>query len=165
VCVCVFVGCLFSKPVRVCLWTFARVKVVRQDKLYLAFLAISCAGFSSLAAREFITLGSRDRRTATTAMKECATMLDVHKADKDATAEKDGKAVAVVATKGGKKGKKRASGGGSGEKIGADFWKELSYLIKVAMPTPYGRFSQLLAAQFALLVRSKRLNVVSPFGP
>lgn len=50
--------------------TLTRVKVVRQDKLYLAFLAISCAGFSSLAARELVTLGSRDRRTATTAVKE-----------------------------------------------------------------------------------------------
>ena len=134
------------------------VRVVQQDKLYLAFLAVSCAGFSSVAARELITLGSRDRRTATTAMKECATLLDVQKADKGEGKE-DVKDSGGGGGKG-KRGKKKGRGDGTGkEKIGADFWKELSYLVKVAMPTPYGRFSQLLAAQFALLVMRTLLTV------
>jgi hypothetical protein len=62
--------------------TLARVKVVRQDKLYLAFLAVSCAGFSSLAARELVALqASREQtRKATSYVKECATMLDLQKA-------------------------------------------------------------------------------------
>ena len=54
----------------------------------------------------------------------------------------------------------RASrGGGRSDKVGADFWKELSYLVKVAMPNPYCRFSQLLAAQFTLLVMRTLLTV------
>ena len=73
------------------------MKVVSQDRLYLAFLAISCAGFSSLAAREFVALGSRDRRSASTAIKECATMLDLRDADakeKEAPAEGSAKSAA-----------------------------------------------------------------------
>ena len=53
------------------LGTLAGVKVVRQDKLYLAFLAVSCAGFSSLAARELVALqASREQtRKATSYIK------------------------------------------------------------------------------------------------
>ena len=49
--------------------------------MYLAFLAVSCVGFSSLAAREFIALGTKDRMSAVSAIKESLTMLDLHKAE------------------------------------------------------------------------------------
>jgi ABC-type uncharacterized transport system fused permease/ATPase subunit len=126
--------------------------------MYLAFLAVSCAGFSSLAARDFVALGTSDRRFAATAIKECATMLDLHKAGEKKEGDKDASESSAVAAKGKNKGK-RSRGGGRGDKVGADFWKELSYLVKVAMPTPHCRFSQLLAAQFALLVMRTLLTV------
>ena len=126
--------------------------------MYLAFLAVSCAGFSSLAARDFVALGTSDRRFAATAIKECATMLDLHKAGEKKEGDKDASESSAVAAKGKNKGK-RSRGGGRGDKVGADFWKELSYLVKVAMPTPHCRFSQLLAAQFTLLVMRTLLTV------
>ena len=130
--------------------------MVRQDKLYLAFLAVSCAGFTTLAARDFVALGTNDRRLAGTAIKEVSTMLELNKAaekekDKDgAGAEKPGSSK--------RRGRDLKRGGGS-QKIGADFWKELSYLVKVACPTPHCRFAQLLAAQFSLLVMRTLLTV------
>ena len=57
------------------------MRVVSQDRMYLAFLAVSCVGFSSLAAREFIALGTKDRMSAVSAIKESLTMLDLHKAE------------------------------------------------------------------------------------
>ena len=133
------------------------VKVVKQDKMYLAFLAVSCAGFSSLAARDFVALGT-SRRFAATAIKECATMLDLHNAGEKNEGDKNASGSSAVAVKSKKKGK-RSRGGGRSDKVGADFWKELSYLVKVAMPNPYCRFSQLLAAQFTLLVMRTLLTV------
>lgn len=163
-----------------------------QDRLYLAFLAISCAGFSSLAAREFVALGSRDRRSASTAIKECATMLDLRDADakeKEAPAEGSAKSAAESSSASGasstsktasstttstssqpaksrsgarKKGKGRSaslSGGRDSEKVGAEFWDELGYLVKIAAPSPFCYFSQLLAAQFSLLVMRTLLTV------
>ena len=130
--------------------------MVRQDKLYLAFLAVSCAGFTTLAARDFVALGTNDRRLAGTAIKEVSTMLELNKAaekekDKDGSgAEKPGSSK--------RRGRDLKRGGGS-QKIGADFWKELSYLVKVACPTPHCRFAQLLAAQFSLLVMRTLLTV------
>jgi len=166
---------------------------VSQDRLYLAFLAISCAGFSSLAAREFVALGSRDRRSASTAIKECATMLDLRDADakeKEAPAEGIAKSAAESSSASGasstsktasstttstssqpaksrsgasrKKGKGRSasrSGGRDSEKVGAEFWDELGYLVKIAAPSPFCYFSQLLAAQFSLLVMRTLLTV------
>ena len=108
------------------------VKVVKQDKMYLAFLAVSCAGFSSLAARDFVALGT-SRRFAATAIKECATMLDLHNAGEKKEGDKNASGSSAVAVKSKKKGK-RSRGGGRSDKVGADFWKELSYLVKVAMP-------------------------------
>ena len=66
--------------------------------------------------------------------------------------------------RGGKKGgrgktAREGSGGGKKEKIGKDFWNELSYLVKVAAPTPTCHFSQLLVGQFALLVMRTLLTV------
>ena len=125
--------------------------------MYLAFLAVSCAGFSSLAARDFVALGT-SRRFAATAIKECATMLDLHNAGEKKEGDKNASGSSAVAVKSKKKGK-RSRGGGRSDKVGADFWKELSYLVKVAMPNPYCRFSQLLAAQFTLLVMRTLLTV------
>jgi ABC-type uncharacterized transport system fused permease/ATPase subunit len=132
--------------------------VVRQDKLYLAFLAVSCAGFTTLAARDFVALGTNDRRLAGTAIKEVSTMLELNKA---AEKEKDKDGAGAGAEKPGsskRRGRDLKRGGGS-QKIGADFWKELSYLVKVACPTPHCRFAQLLAAQFSLLVMRTLLTV------
>ena len=169
------------------------MKVVSQDRLYLAFLAISCAGFSSLAAREFVALGSRDRRSASTAIKECATMLDLRDADakeKEAPAEGSAKSAAESSSASGasstsktassttttstssqpaksrsgarKKGGGRSASLGGGrdkERVGAEFWDELGYLVKIAAPSPFCYFSQLLAAQFSLLVMRTLLTV------
>lgn len=85
-------------------------------------------------------------------------MLDLHKAGEKMEGDKDASESSAVAAKGKNKGK-RSRGGGRGDKVGADFWKELSYLVKVAMPTPHCRFSQLLAAQFTLLVMRTLLTV------
>lgn len=85
-------------------------------------------------------------------------MLDLHKAGEKKEGDKDASESSAVAAKGKNKGK-RSPGGGRGDKVGADFWKELSYLVKVAMPTPHCRFSQLLAAQFTLLVMRTLLTV------
>ena len=98
--------------------------------MYLAFLAVSCAGFSSLAARDFVALGT-SRRFAATAIKECATMLDLHNAGEKKEGDKNASGSSAVAVKSKKKGK-RSRGGGRSDKVGADFWKELSYLVKVA---------------------------------
>jgi len=170
--------------------------VVSQDRLYLAFLAISCAGFSSLAAREFVALGSRDRRSASTAIKECATMLDLRDADakekETPSSEDSAVTTAESASAAGAsstsetasstttssepaKGVRRPSGakknggrrsdatalGGrrAKEKVGAEFWDELAYLVKIAAPGPFCYFSQLLAAQFSLLVMRTLLTV------
>ena len=167
-----------------------------QDRLYLAFLAISCAGFSSLAAREFVALGSRDRRSASTAIKECATMLDLRDADakdKDTPSSEDSAvttsesasaagasstsetASSTTTSSEPAKGVRRPSGakknGGrrsdatalrgrrAKEKVGAEFWDELAYLVKIAAPGPFCYFSQLLAAQFSLLVMRTLLTV------
>ena len=167
-----------------------------QDRLYLAFLAISCAGFSSLAAREFVALGSRDRRSASTAIKECATMLDLRDADakekETPSSEDSAVTTAESASAAGAsstsetasstttssepaKGVRRPSGakknggrrsdatalGGrrAKEKVGAEFWDELAYLVKIAAPGPFCYFSQLLAAQFSLLVMRTLLTV------
>ena len=170
--------------------------MVSQDRLYLAFLAISCAGFSSLAAREFVALGSRDRRSASTAIKECATMLDLRDADakdKDTPSSEDSAvttsesasaagasstsetASSTTTSSEPAKGVRRPSGakknGGrrsdatalrgrrAKEKVGAEFWDELAYLVKIAAPGPFCYFSQLLAAQFSLLVMRTLLTV------
>ena len=170
--------------------------MVSQDRLYLAFLAISCAGFSSLAAREFVALGSRDRRSASTAIKECATMLDLRDADakekETPSSEDSAVTTAESASAAGAsstsetasstttssepaKGVRRPSGakknggrrsdatalGGrrAKEKVGAEFWDELAYLVKIAAPGPFCYFSQLLAAQFSLLVMRTLLTV------
>jgi ABC-type uncharacterized transport system fused permease/ATPase subunit len=53
----------------------------------------------------------------------------------------------------------RARAAGRRKRSGKDFWKELSYLVKVACPTPHCRFAQLLAAQFSLLVMRTLLTV------
>jgi len=45
------------------------------------------------------------------------------------------------------------------EKVGAEFWDELAYLVKIAAPGPFCYFSQLLAAQFSLLVMRTLLTV------
>ena len=74
-------------------------------------------------------------------------------------ADKETKGKEVVVASAGKKGKKRGGGGGGGadgKKIGADFWQELGFLVKVAMPNPFCRFSQLLLSQFTLLVEPGR---------
>ena len=55
-------------PTRISTTYHTTVKVVSQDRLYLAFLAISCAGFSSLAAR-VRRARVADRRSASTAIK------------------------------------------------------------------------------------------------
>ena len=170
--------------------------MVSQDRLYLAVLAISCAGFSSLAAREFVALGSRDRRSASTAIKECATMLDLRDADakdKDTPSSEDSAvttsesasaagasstsetASSTTTSSEPAKGVRRPSGakknGGrrsdatalrgrrAKEKVGAEFWDELAYLVKIAAPGPFCYFSQLLAAQFSLLVMRTLLTV------
>ena len=159
-----------------------------QDRLYLAFLAISCAGFSSLAAREFVALGSRDRRSASTAIKECATMLDLQDADakeKQRSPESDAKTVESSTASGASSTSKTASsattttseptkragvrtketdaaalgGRRKKEKVGAEFWDELAYLVKIAAPGPFCHFSRLLAAQFSLLVMRTLLTV------
>lgn len=167
---------------------------MRQDKLYLAFLAVSCVGFSSLAAREFVALSSRDRNNASTAIKECATMLDLKDAEGKAK-EKEGEAGetssdVLKSTSGGassaatgapggapgstatttltkpiepKGGKGKRGRGDSSlkrkEKIGAEFWDEVSYLLRIASPSTFCRFNQLLAAQFSLLVMRTLLTV------
>ena len=162
--------------------------MVSQDRLYLAFLAISCAGFSSLAAREFVALGSRDRRSASTAIKECATMLDLQDADakeKQRSPESDKKTVESSTASGASSTSKTASsattttseptkragvrtketdaaalgGRRKKEKVGAEFWDELAYLVKIAAPGPFCHFSRLLAAQFSLLVMRTLLTV------
>ena len=162
--------------------------MVSQDRLYLAFLAISCAGFSSLAAREFVALGSRDRRSASTAIKECATMLDLQDADakeKQRSPESDAKTVESSTASGASSTSKTASsattttseptkragvrtketdaaalgGRRKKEKVGAEFWDELAYLVKIAAPGPFCHFSRLLAAQFSLLVMRTLLTV------
>ena len=169
--------------------------MVSQDRLYLAFLAISCAGFSSLAAREFVALGSRDRRSASTAIKECATMLDLRDADakdKDTPSSEDSAvttsesasaagasstsetASSTTTSSEPAKGVRRPSGAKkrrptvratalrgrrAKEKVGAEFWDELAYLVKIAAPGPFCYFSQLLAAQFSLLVMRTLLTV------
>ena len=135
--------------------------MVRQDKLYLAFLAVSCAGFTTLAARDFVALGTNDRRLAGTAIKEVSTMLELNKA---AEKEKDKDGAGAAGAGAEKPGSSKRRGrdlkrGGGSQKIGADFWKELSYLVKVACPTPHCRFAQLLAAQFSLLVMRTLLTV------
>ena len=43
--------------------------------------------------------------------------------------------------------------------MGAEFWDELAYLVKIAAPGPFCYFSQLLAAQFSLLVMRTLLTV------
>ena len=77
--------------------------------MYLAFLAVSCVGFSSLAAREFIALGTKDRMSAVSAIKESLTMLDLHKAEGPKT---DASSVLETSTK---SGKGRGKGRGKGE--------------------------------------------------
>ena len=90
--------------------------VVSQDRMYLAFLAVSCAGFSSLAAREFIALGTRDRMSATSAIKESLTMLDLHKAEGP---KPETSSTSESSTKSGKgRGKGRGKGGKGGAKGG-----------------------------------------------
>jgi|TARA_B110000977_G_scaffold199378_1_gene286558 hypothetical protein len=144
-------------------------------------------GFSSLAAREFVALSSRDRRSASTAIKECATMLDLKEVDGKEKKEQtllspDGasrtssaksntsdtskpSSVAQEPTVGKRKGKGRRSGSNSSlktagsEKIGAEFWDEVGYLLRIASPSYCCRFNQLLAAQFSLLVMRTLLTV------
>ena len=128
--------------------------------MYLAFLAVSCAGFSSLAAREFIALGTRDRMSATSAIKESLTMLDLHKAEGPKPETSSTSESSTKSGKGRGKGRDKGRGkGGKGGKVGADFWRELEYLVKVAMPTPHCQMAQLLAAQFTLLVMRTLLTV------
>jgi len=118
---------------------------IKDDAMYVVFLAASVIGFGSLASREVVSLKKR-RAAATKALRECSTMLDLSGKDKEGTTPS-----ASVG-----KGKSRKGGG---VKVGKEFWGELGYLIRVAVPSAGSRGGQLLGAQFTLLVMRTLLTV------
>ena len=118
---------------------------IKDDAMYVVFLAASVIGFGSLASREVVSLKKR-RAAATKALRECSTMLDFSGKDKEGTTPS-----ASVG-----KGKSRKGGG---VKVGKEFWGELGYLIRVAVPSAGSRGGQLLGAQFTLLVMRTLLTV------
>ena len=113
---------------------------VREDAMYVVFLAASVVGFGTLASGEAMGL-SRRRDKARKALKECATMLDL---SQKTSGKSGGKTV----------GKANKQIG-----VGKDFWTELAYLLRVAFPTAQSRGAQLLGAQFTLLVMRTLLTV------
>ena len=116
------------------------VAYVREDAMYVVFLAASVVGFGTLASGEAMSL-SRRRDKARKALKECATMLDL---SQKTSGKSGGKTV----------GKANKQIG-----VGKDFWTELAYLLRVAFPTAQSRGAQLLGAQFTLLVMRTLLTV------
>ena len=125
---------------------------IKDDAMYVVFLAASVIGFGSLASREVVSLKKR-RAAATKALRECSTMLDLSGKDKDSGA---GATTGAVKGKSSRKGGAR---GGAGVKVGKEFWGELGYLIRVAVPSAGSRGGQLLGAQFTLLVMRTLLTV------
>ena len=119
---------------------------IKRDVTYVSFLAISCFGFASVAGTEVISL-SKKRAEASKAIRECSTMLDLNTLDK----EEGGKNTLAKKSKKKKKGPRGATD--------AQFWQELKYLLRIAFPTPTCRGSQLLSAQFSLLVMRTLLTV------
>ena len=120
---------------------------IKRDVTYVSFLAISCFGFASVAGTEVISL-SKKRAEASKAIRECSTMLDLNTLDK----EEGGK---NTLAKKKKKSKKKGPRGATD----TQFWQELKYLLRIAFPTPTCRGSQLLSAQFSLLVMRTLLTV------
>ncbi|KAK3284414.1 hypothetical protein CYMTET_7938 [Cymbomonas tetramitiformis] len=108
-------------------------RALKQDKLFCIFLAGSTASFAGLAAREYLQLRAQraeERRLA---------LL------------RQGTAAAHDSKTAGKK-KKRVD-------TGKDFWKQLVFLLRIAVPSASGRGAQLLAAQFFLLVMRTLISV------
>ena len=126
--------------------------------MYLAFLAVSCAGFSSLAAREFVSL-NKSRQAAAKAVREVSTMLDLTKIGGASSDGKGTKSEGKTKSGGGKAKPKKGSAGAAGSAPGREFWDELGYLLRVAVPGPLSNGGQLLAAQFALLVMRTLITV------
>ena len=127
---------------------------VREDAMYVVFLAASVVGFGTLACEEVVSLKKSRRARAKKALKECSTMLDLSGKEKGSSGE-------TTETKTtGKKGRGRSGGGARGSvKVGKEFWGELGYLLSVAAPSAKSRGAQLLGAQFTLLVMRTLLTV------
>ena len=122
---------------------------VREDAMYVVFLAASVIGFGTVASGEMMSLRRR-RDRARAALKECATMLDL----------KSKETSGATATTAGRKTRDAGVGKRTREiGVGKDFWNELGYLLKVAFPTAGSRGGQLLGAQFTLLVMRTLLTV------
>ena len=117
----------------------------RRD-VRVVFGDIVLFGFASVAGTEVISL-SKKRAEASKAIRECSTMLDLNTLDK----EEGGKNTLAKKSKKKKKGPRGATD--------AQFWQELKYLLRIAFPTPTCRGSQLLSAQFSLLVMRALLTV------
>ena len=131
---------------------------IKRDATYVSFLAISCFGFASVAGTEVISL-SKTRAEASKAIRECSTMLDLNKmgGDDSSSKDKNGKALSSSSKdKSGTKKKKKRGPRGATDK---QFWTELKYLLQIAFPSPTCRGSQLLSAQFSLLVMRTLLTV------
>ena len=132
------------------------VKVVKQDKMYLAFLAVSCAGFSSSRR------GIRRPRNQPSVRRDGHKGVCHHARPAQRWREEGRRQGRLWIVRGGRKEqeeRKRRAAAVAATRLAPIFWKELSYLVKVAMPNPYCRFSQLLAAQFTLLVMRTLLTV------
>ena len=127
---------------------------IKRDATYVGFLAISCLGFASVAGTEVVSL-SKTRAEASKAIRECSTMLDLNAMDETSTtARDDGK----KRSKSGITQKKKKKKGPRGA-TDKQFWSELKYLLQIAFPSPTCRGSQLLSAQFSLLVMRTLLTV------
>jgi len=127
---------------------------IKRDATYVSFLAISCFGFASVAGTEVISL-SKTRAEASKAIRECSTMLDLNKMGGDDSSSKDKSGKALSSSSKDKKKKKRGPRGATDKQ----FWTELKYLLQIAFPSPTCRGSQLLSAQFSLLVMRTLLTV------
>ena len=131
---------------------------IKRDATYVGFLAISCLGFASVAGTEVVSL-SKTRAEASKAIRECSTMLDLNAMDNNKHDDDDDDGKKRTHNKSGiittKKKRKKGPRGATDKQ----FWSELKYLLQIAFPSPTCRGSQLLSAQFSLLVMRTLLTV------
>lgn len=119
--------------------TAVNATALKQDKMFCLFLALSTAGFLRKAHDEFVTLAAQRKAAAKLATKKA----EAAKAAGVVSAPSDAAAAADTGSK-----KKRAAK----KKPPSEFWGELAYLVKIAIPSPASPGGQLLATQFTLLV-------------
>ena len=122
---------------------------VREDAMYVVFLAASVIGFGTVASGEMMSLRRRRDRAARGAQG----VRDDVGSEEQRDERRDG-------DDGGRKTRDAGVGKRTREiGVGKDFWNELGYLLKVAFPTAGSRGGQLLGAQFTLLVMRTLLTV------